>query len=408
MKNSIICGDCLEKLMDVGTETIDLIYLDPPFFTQRTHTLSSRDNKNQYSFSDKWDDVLEYKSYISERLIQCFRVLKATGSIFLHCDRSASHYLRVALDEVFGSQQFQSEIIWSYRRWSNSKKGLLNNHQVIYFYSKSRSFNFNPIYVEYSPTTNVDQIFQKRERDERNKSVYKKDKNGDSVLMESKKGVPLSDVWEIPYLNPKAKERVGYPTQKPILLLERIIQLTTNEGDTVLDPFCGSGTTLVAAKLLGRNYLGIDISDSAIELSQKRLDYPIKSESNLIKKGKSAYLNQDEKIVSLLKEIEATVVQRNKGIDGFVNLEGAIKPIPIRIRRENESFEEAKNALIKACSKNGYKLRVLINSEKVKFQQNSFDGFDEDIIVIGDIKNVYNELRGQVANAHKLQKSHKL
>src|SRR5699024_9228610 len=139
--------------------------------------------------------------------------------------------------------------IWAYKRWSNSKKGLLNNHQNIYFYSKSKSFKFNTMYTDYSPTTNLDQILQARMRDEHAKSKYKTDENGQVVLGKEKKGVPLSDIWNIPYLNPKAKERTGYPTQKPILLLEQIIKIATDEGDTVLDPFCGSGTTLVAADL---------------------------------------------------------------------------------------------------------------------------------------------------------------
>ena len=187
----------------------------------------------------------------------------------MHCDRSASHYLRIALDEVFGAGNFQSEIVWFYRRWSNAKKGLLNAHQVIFFYSKTKDFKFNPVYTDYSPTTNLDQIFQKRKRDPNGKTTYKTLENGDIELVDEKKGVPLSDVWDIPYLNPKAKERVGYPTQKPILLLDRIIELVTDENDTVLDPFCGSGTTLVAAQFLNRKYIGIDLSRQAIELSNK-------------------------------------------------------------------------------------------------------------------------------------------
>lgn len=114
---------------------------------------------------------------------------------------------------------------------------------------------FNPQFVEYSPSTNVDQILQQRTRDASGKSVYRKDINGTILSNGAKRGVPLGDVWDIPYLNPKARERVGYPTQKPILLLERIIQLSTQVGDVVLDPCCGSGTTLVAAKLLQRELL---------------------------------------------------------------------------------------------------------------------------------------------------------
>ena len=243
----------------------------------------------------------------------------------MHCDRSASHHLRIALDEVFGASNFQSEIIWSYKRWSNAKKGLLNAHQIIFFYSKTKDFKFNPVYTDYSPTTNLDQIFQKRARDENGKTVYKTSKNGGTELIKEKKGVPLSDIWEIPYLNPKAKERVGYPTQKPILLLERIIELVTNEGDIVLDPFCGSGTTLVAAHLLERKYIGLDQSKEAIGLSKQRLKNPIKTESNLLKNGKESYMNQNPETLEILNRLHIVPVQRNKGIDGFLKTEKIIQ-----------------------------------------------------------------------------------
>lgn len=261
----LLHGDSINELEKIEPCSIDLIYLDPPFFTQKTQRLKNRDNSREYFFEDTWGDIFEYKTYIQERLKKCKTTLKDSGSIFLHCDRSASHHLRIALDEVFGQENFQSEIIWSYKRWSNNRKGLLNSHQVIFFYSKTADFKFKPIYTDYSLTTNLDQIFQKRVRDENGKTIYKTCEDGNAELMEEKKGVPLSDVWEIPYLNPKAKERVGYPTQKPILLLERIIELVTDEQDSVLDPFCGSGTTLVAAQILKRKFIGIDVSKDAIE-----------------------------------------------------------------------------------------------------------------------------------------------
>jgi site-specific DNA-methyltransferase (adenine-specific) len=345
-------------MKELEDNSVDLIYLDPPFFTQAKQTLKDK-SLNEYSFDDKWEDINEYKIFIKDRLAECRRLLKDTGSIFLHCDRNASHHLRVVLDEVFGFDNFQSEIIWSYKRWSNAKKGLLNSHQVIFYYSKSQDFNFNPIYTDYSETTNLDQIFQKRKRDENGKTIYQKDENGKCELIDQKKGVPLSDVWEIPYLNPKAKERVGYPTQKPILLLERIIQIASNEGDVVLDPFCGSGTTLVAAKLLNRKYIGIDKLLEAVELSKRRLEKPIRTESMLLKNGKKAYQNQDGAILNVLKEIDAEPVQRNKGIDGFLRIDGKMKPIPVRIQRNTETIEYAKKQLRIAITKNEFQVAVL-------------------------------------------------
>ena len=335
-----------------------MVYLDPPFFTQTKQALKDK-SLNEYSFDDKWKDIDEYKTFIQDRIVECKRVLKNTGSIFLHCDRNASHYLRIVLDEVFGFDNFQSEIIWSYKRWSNAKKGLLNSHQVIFFYSKTQDFKFNIIYTDYAETTNLDQIFQKRKRDKNGKTIYQKDGNGKCELMGQKNGVPLSDVWEIPYLNPKAKERAGYPTQKPILLLERIIRIASNEGDIVLDPFCGSGTTLVAAELLGRKHIGIDILPEAIELSKRRLDKPVKTESKLLKNGKEAYKNQDSDILDILREIDAEPVQRNKGIDGFLRIDGKMKPIPVRIQRDTETVEHAKKQLRTAVMKNGFQTAVL-------------------------------------------------
>ena len=316
--NNVVCADCLETLKKMKTEKIDLIYLDPPFFTQNIQSLVSSKKNEKFSFCDKWKDMDEYLKFMEVRLEECKRVLKDTGSIFVHCDRNASHYLKVLLDKIFGTQYFQSEIIWFYKRWSNSKKGLLNNHQVILFYSKTSNFKFNRIYTDYSETTNVDQILQDRIKDKNGKSKYKIDENGESVIGKSKKGVPLSDMWEIPYLNPKAKERVGYPTQKPLILLEQIIKLVTEEGDIVLDPFVGSGTTVVAAKMLKRGYLGIDISQEAVDLTKERLEKLVKTESFLLKKGRASYQKQTEQQVELLKMIGAIPVQRNNGIDGFL------------------------------------------------------------------------------------------
>lgn len=256
--NSVIYGDSVQKLNELPDDFVNLVYLDPPFFSQKTHSLISSSENRKYEFDDKFSSKEEYLSLIGNVLAESKRILKNDGSIFLHCDRYASHYLREELDKIFGEKNFQSEIIWIYKRWSNSKKGLLNAHQNIYFYSKTDNFKFNRFYTNYSLSTNVDQILQERMRNENGKSEYKKDSSGQIVQAKDKKGVPLSDVWEIPYLNPKAKERCGYPTQKPVKLLQRIIELVTDQNDIVVDPFCGSGTTCVAAKSLDRKFIGID------------------------------------------------------------------------------------------------------------------------------------------------------
>lgn len=380
--NKVICDDCVNGLTRIEDNKVDLIYLDPPFFTQDVQRLYSKETKTELTFSDKWNSMEEYLLFMEERLIECKRTLKDTGSIFVQCDRNASHYLKVLLDKIFGMKNFQSEIIWTYKRWSNSKKGLLNNHQVILFYSKTDRFKFNRIYTEYSETTNIDQILQERVRDKEGKAKYKTDENGNVVIGKSKKGVPLSDVWEIPYLNPKAKERVGYPTQKPVILLEQIIKLVTDEGDIVVDPFAGSGTTLVAAKILNRKYLGMDISSDAVLIAEKRLETLIKTDSFLLKKGKAAYQNLSENQLAILKSINAMPVQRNSGIDGILSeyLDG--KPVSVKIQKEEETLDEAINKLIKSSRTKKCEYMILIRTHTDYINVIDFNRIPQGVIIM--------------------------
>lgn len=363
----VINKDCLEAMKEFKSNYIDMIYLDPPFFTQREQKLSDSNGK-EYSFADSWKSREEYLDYMEIRLIEMRRILKPEGNIFLHCDTSASHYLRVLLDKVFGDKNFRSEIIWSYKRWSNSQRGLIPNHQTILYYSKTGDYKFHTIFKDYSPTTNIDQILQERERNG-GKSVYKKDKNGDVVSAKAKKGVPLSDVWEIPFLNPKAKERTGYPTQKPIELLEQIITISTDEGDLILDPFCGSGTTLVSAKLMNRNYIGMDISKEAVELSKSRLEEPVKSSSILLKKGVDAYKTKTEKELAILKQFDCDIVQRNKGMDAILKKYYLDAPVAIKIKKENESITEAIRLLTAAGKKKKCSFTILIADDSIFLEE---------------------------------------
>jgi site-specific DNA-methyltransferase (adenine-specific) len=380
---SVIFGNNLEVLPTLDDESVQLVYLDPPFFTNKTHSLVTRDNSAEYSFSDNWESREDYLNFIRQVLVECRKKLKPDGSIFLHCDKSASHYLRILLDEVFGENNFQSEIIWAYKRWSNAKKGLLNSHQNIYFYSKSENFKFNFIYTDYSPTTNIDQILQARERNGNGKSAYQRDENGKIVLANEKKGVPLSDVWNIPFLNPKAKERVGYPTQKPILLLERIIEIATNENDVVLDAFCGSGTSLVAAKLLNREFIGIDISAEATELTNQRLANPIKSGSNLLEKGEESYLEKSDYERSILKILDALPVERNSGIDGFLREYVEGKPVSVRVQKNYEDLETAKQKLIEASLSKDCSYMILVRTNSI--ENSLFQTNDERLLVIDSL-----------------------
>ncbi|HKM15146.1 MAG TPA: DNA methyltransferase [Marinospirillum sp.] len=379
MLNNILYGDCLDKMKLIESNSIDLIYLDPPFFTEKVHTLKNRERTKKFSFCDNWGSNQSYAEFIKARIEVMHSLLKDSGSIFVHCDKNGEHIIRAILDHVFGENNFQSEIIWSYKRWSNSKKGLLPNHQNIYFYSKSKDFKFNTIYKPYSETTNIDQILQRRARDKNNKTIYERDCSGEVKNGDKKKGVPLSDVWDIPYLNPKAKERVGYPTQKPLLLLEQIIELVTSEEDIVLDPFCGSGTTCVAATLLNRNYIGIDESLDAVELSKERLANPIKTESNLLKKGRESYLNADVDALSYLQDINFNPVQRNKGIDAILVEQFEGSPILVRVQKKGESLEQAASFLSKAMKTRKSKKSFLIktsNNENLFDAVINFDGME--------------------------------
>ena len=360
VKVEINHGDCLVVLRNLKSSSINLAYLDPPFFTQKSHRLLTRDRKRSFSFEDIWASGSEYAEFLYHRLKEIYRVLSNDGSIFFHCDQNANHLVRTLLDEIFGTERFKSEIIWHYRRWSNSQRRLLPAHQTIYYYTKSDEYTFNMEWQEYSPSTNIDQILQQRTRDTFGKSVYKRDEFGNVEHNGDRKGVPLSDVWDIPYLNPKARERTGYPTQKPLLLLERIISLSTNAGDAVIDPFCGSGTTLVAANLLGRNAIGIDVSEDAVELTRRRIQNPVRSESNLQIKGRNAYRNTDESALSLLRGVEYIPVQRNSGIDAFLQEGIDRSPVPVRVQRENETVLEAAYKLHKASQDKGVTVMFLV------------------------------------------------
>lgn len=361
--NDVYNLDCLEGMKCLCEESIDLIYLDPPFFTQKNHRLISKEGK-KYEFNDIWNNIDEYKEYLRERFIEMKRVLKKEGNIFVHCDKNVSHIIRLLLEEVFGEKNFRSEIIWTYKRWSNSKKGLLDLHQNIYHFSKTKSYKFNVVYTDYSPTTNIDQILQDRVRNKNGKSIYKRDEEGNIIYNNTKKGVPLGDVWEIPFLNPKAKERVGYPTQKPIQLLENIIKIGSNEGDVVMDPFLGSGTCVVTAKLLNRNYIGFDINNNAISIAKNRLENPIKTESNLLKKGVHLYNTKTEQEKKILSRYDCDIVQRNKGLDAILRKKVNGKFIGIKIQKKEETLKESEHNLQNAMKNKNFEYGILIRTHK--------------------------------------------
>ncbi|MCL1850181.1 MAG: site-specific DNA-methyltransferase [Bacteroidetes bacterium] len=266
--NKLILGDNLEIMRTLETESVDLIYLDPPFFSNRNYEVVWGDDGEVRSFQDRWAGGMEhYIAWLKERVIEMHRILKPTGSIFLHCDWHANANIRVdILDKIFLSQNFRNEIIWHYRRWTGKSNNFQRLHDTIFFYSKTSDYKFNVLYTDYTEGS----------IDRKQGGVLHRFKKGEEPLLVSdkeidEKGVCENDVWQIPFVAPSAKERIGYPTQKPETLLQRIIECASNEGDIVLDPFVGGGTTIAVADKLKRKWIGIDQSVAAIKVSDLRL-----------------------------------------------------------------------------------------------------------------------------------------
>jgi site-specific DNA-methyltransferase (adenine-specific) len=212
-----------------------------------------------------YNDLLAYLTMMTMRLMELKRVLKEEGSLYLHCDPTTSHYLKIVLDVIFGKKSFKNEIVWSYKRWTAIANRFQRMHDIIFFYTKGSQYKFTPLLVEY--TDNEAHYTEKDKKGEYRWQYLE----GKKYKLYKKEGIRMGDVWEIPYLNPMAKERLGYPTQKPESLLERIINASSKEGDWILDPFCGCGTTVAVAEKLNRRWVGIDITTLAINLVKYRL-----------------------------------------------------------------------------------------------------------------------------------------
>ncbi len=353
--NSLYYGDNLEVLRnrdDFPNDSIDLIYLDPPFNSKRDYnvlykTPTGHDSDSQITaFEDSWHwgdqaereylelvrqtntelseliqslrkflketDMMAYLVMMANRLLEMHRVLKPNGSLYLHCDPTASHYLKIVLDGVFGKENFRNDITWKRTTAHNDAKRFGANTDTILFYSKSDDCQFHPVFQAYNDEYKA--RFRNSDPDGRKWSDYdltakgltgggytyeykgfeslwrwppetmeKLDKEGRLHFTRSGgirlkrylndlPGIPCQALWDdISPVNSQAQERLGYPTQKPLALLERIIQTSSNEGDIVLDPFCGCGTAVHAAQKLNRKWIGIDITHLAISLIEKRM-----------------------------------------------------------------------------------------------------------------------------------------
>ena len=270
--NHLYLGDNLEIMKGMESDSIDLIYLDPPFFSNRTYEVIWGDKGEVRSFEDRFSGgINHYIAWLKERVIEMHRLLKPTGSIYLHCDWHANSYIRtLILDPIFGMKNFRNEIVWKYKRWTAGKLTFQKMHDCIFWYTKTNKYTVSIPYQEYSNKEWVETTVRGRVD---GKLVRLKDSDGNYLKRVSEnRGVLMHDVWDdINFIAPTSKERIGYPTQKPEALLERIIKASSNIGDIVLDPFMGGGTTIAVADRLDRKWIGIDISEVAVNVTRNRL-----------------------------------------------------------------------------------------------------------------------------------------
>ena len=289
--NSIYEGDNIEVLSKFPSESVDLIYLDPPFFSNRHYEVIWKDGAELRAFQDRWQGGIEhYISWMEPRLRECHRVLKKDGSIFLHCDWHANAHLKILMEKIFGENNFINEIIWCYSHGGRSKKTFGRKHDTIFWYSKSNDYYFDEKAVRLPMKSGLTSFGGKLriDKDGRQYRLVYGTKNAEGKTKYYKyyldEGKIPEDYWtDINSIQASDPERLGYPTQKPVALLERLIKVSSKEGDIVLDPFCGCGTTLAASQKLARRWIGIDISPTACKLMVKRLKTQFGVNPHLVK-----------------------------------------------------------------------------------------------------------------------------
>ncbi len=257
-RDHLVLGDNLDLLEILPDGSVDLVYIDPPFATgKRRESPQGADGPEGYD--DSLDDPVEFTQWLAPRLKGLWRVLTDEGSLVIHLDTRAVHHVRVWCDGEFGPDRLENEIIWHNTGGGRSKRRFSRKHDVLLWYSKGdgRAFNIDAVREPYEPTSGY----------AKGGIVSKKGKK----YMPNPKGKPVDDVWNIPMVNPLAKERTGYPTQKPVQLLERVISALSTEGGVVADIFSGSGTTACASAKLGRRFICCDNNPDAIEITTERL-----------------------------------------------------------------------------------------------------------------------------------------
>ena len=336
--------DCLEGMEQIDKESIDLIYLDPPFNIGIFIKLEFND----------------YLKYMRNRIQKCYNVLKPTGSFYLHCDWHAGHYLKQICDDIFGYNNFKNEIVWCYRGAATAENMFPRKHDTIFYYTKSDNFTFN---VQYDVHTDAQLSRYNIIKD------GKRYANMKGKIRELGPGVRYMDWWEISQIPNNAKERLGYPTQKPKELLKRIIIASSNPGEIVLDPFCGCGTTLDAAYELDRKYIGIDLSQKACWIVNDRLKKLGATPSH--KTGGDFSPNRLKKlppfefqefIIKIFLQGQSNRKTGDGGIDGWTD-----DDVPIQVKQSEkvgrpviDQFETALNRFYSQLGNDGRKKRGLV------------------------------------------------
>lgn len=335
--------------------SIDLIYLDPPFFSNRHYEVIWGDEAEVRSFSDRWEGgIHHYVGWMKERVLEMHRVLSPKGSLYLHCDWHASYYLKQMLDDVFGADNFQNEVVWYYKGAGVSPKRWARRHDTIFFYAKGKEWYFNPDPVRDAYAESTKERFSHYIGNIRGGHNF-----GEQSL--NPKGKHPDDVWQIKIVAPSAKARLGYPTQKPEELLNRIILASSPDGGTVLDPFSGCGTTLVSAQQNNRHWIGIDISPTACNLMNRRLAKIGFTDTKLVGMPTSV---EDLKTLKPF-EFQNWIVDRINGIQsnkkvGDMGIDGWTWMLhdPIQIKQSEgigrETIDKFESAIQRAEKKKGF------------------------------------------------------
>lgn len=257
----LILGDNLAVMRALPDASLDLVYIDPPFFTGREHRLTNGDA----AFDDGWSDGLgEYLAWLRKRFLEMRRLLRQSGVLVVHCDWHAGHYIKVELDSIFGIERFRNEIVWHYGLGgASAQRHVLRKHDTLFVYAMSEASTFNRLRGDVTAAMRAKYCHE----DERGRYMMSR---GRRYYL--KGGKPLDSVWNIPAIAATSAERTGWPTQKPLTLLERVVRVWSHPGNAVADFFAGSGTTAVAAQRLGRSFIACDDAPAAIELARSRLE----------------------------------------------------------------------------------------------------------------------------------------